>query len=367
MQPELIASIYDSVLHPEQMDGVIATLVKQTGAVSGYLCTTEGGAAVNLESEINIDPEFKKSYGERYWRMNPFLKVAQNIQPGEIKGEPGITTTSEFKRSEFYNDWMRPQGWLQPGALGLRNDGGAITFLGFWHDPVQRSLRKQHCCLLREVTPHLRRALASRDTLRRRLSVAETLNHSIAAAGFAVLLVEANGTIAHANTAAEAILRGDGPLRQAGGRLVSQMPGRHDRLRDAIQKATSAHPALREGSIVMIARENGMRPMTVHVVPMRPTDAAANAGTGRPLASLFLLDPGQDVERRMRGFRATFGLTAAECRLMEKLIDGMTLVQAAQALSVREATVRTQLSRIFLRTEASRQSDLIRLFFQSTM
>jgi DNA-binding CsgD family transcriptional regulator len=56
-----------------------------------------------------------------------------------------------------------------------------------------------------------------------------------------------------------------------------------------------------------------------------------------------------------------FGLTAAECRLLRLLFDGISLGGAAQFLGIARTTARTHLQRIFDKTGSRRQSDLVRL------
>jgi DNA-binding CsgD family transcriptional regulator len=361
MRGDLVSAIYDTVLHPNAVGTLVANLAQATGAVSGYFYRATFGADFALEGEYNIDAGFKRSYAKHYCRLNPFLSVVKNSRPGQIKGQPAITTTAQYRRSEFFNDWVRPQGWLQPSAVVLRNDEEGIDFLGFWHGPERGGLGRADICLLNDLAPHLRRANAALATVRESTAIAGQLGQSLAAAGFGVLLAEANGRIVFANQAAEKLL-GHQP-GQPGGPLLSDFDADHHWIRAAARRATSANPAEREGNAALLPRQGNRPPLTVHVLPM---DAGQAVG-GNPLATLFLIDPAQDLARRLIGFQTNFGLTGAETRLMEKILNGASLVEAARALNLREATLRTQMSRIFERTQAARQSDLIRLFFQSTL
>ena len=55
------------------------------------------------------------------------------------------------------------------------------------------------------------------------------------------------------------------------------------------------------------------------------------------------------------------GLTAAEARLTAKLLQGLSLADAASALTISTHTARTQLKSIFAKTGVRRQSELLRL------
>jgi DNA-binding CsgD family transcriptional regulator len=59
-------------------------------------------------------------------------------------------------------------------------------------------------------------------------------------------------------------------------------------------------------------------------------------------------------------------LTPAESRLLDSILSGLGLAQAAEQIGVSLATARTHLQRIFDKTETSRQGELIHLVMSST-
>ena len=63
---------------------------------------------------------------------------------------------------------------------------------------------------------------------------------------------------------------------------------------------------------------------------------------------------------------ASFGLTPAEERLAAKLVDGLSLKEAAAELGIAHATVRNQLRSIFARVGVNRQPELVRVLLQSS-
>jgi DNA-binding CsgD family transcriptional regulator len=56
-----------------------------------------------------------------------------------------------------------------------------------------------------------------------------------------------------------------------------------------------------------------------------------------------------------------FSLTPAEARLLQQLVAGASLTEAASALGVTEATARTHRNHIFTKTGVSRRTDLLAL------
>jgi DNA-binding CsgD family transcriptional regulator len=60
-------------------------------------------------------------------------------------------------------------------------------------------------------------------------------------------------------------------------------------------------------------------------------------------------------------FVRRYGITPAESRVLMMNVQGMSAVDAAEALGISEMTVKTHLKNLFAKTGAHRQSDLVRL------
>jgi DNA-binding CsgD family transcriptional regulator len=60
------------------------------------------------------------------------------------------------------------------------------------------------------------------------------------------------------------------------------------------------------------------------------------------------------------------GLTDGELRLLNGLMPGLSLAEAARPLGMSEATAKTHLHRIFAKTKTSRQAELFYLLMIST-
>lgn len=83
-----------------------------------------------------------------------------------------------------------------------------------------------------------------------------------------------------------------------------------------------------------------------------------------PLAML-LIHPAQHAQRPLELLlRVLFGISPAEYRLIEKLMQGIPLKRCAYDLDISLETARSHLKSIFQRTHTSRQVDLLRLIQQ---
>lgn len=114
------------------------------------------------------------------------------------------------------------------------------------------------------------------------------------------------------------------------------------------------------GDRALLTRQDGSR-IQVEVVAQRVFDA--RAGVEFWVVVFFNISSRSEWEQRRAAESVVvrFGLTKAEARLADALWRGSTLEEAAEVFGVTKNTVRTQLCRIFVKTGAQRQSQLIRL------
>jgi DNA-binding CsgD family transcriptional regulator len=76
---------------------------------------------------------------------------------------------------------------------------------------------------------------------------------------------------------------------------------------------------------------------------------------------MTIFDPAQIQRTRAGWLAAQFGLSPAEQRLTEALVNGVPLAEAAAQLGIRLSTARNRLKVIQRKTHCHRQVDLVRL------
>ncbi len=88
-------------------------------------------------------------------------------------------------------------------------------------------------------------------------------------------------------------------------------------------------------------------------------------GAGCPAVVVYICDPASQKNTKESFVAKLFGLTISEASLAVLLADGMTLGEAGKKLNIAENTARTVSKRIFAKTGARRQTELVRLIFNS--
>ena len=105
--------------------------------------------------------------------------------------------------------------------------------------------------------------------------------------------------------------------------------------------------------------------LRVAVAPFRPERIGLDTGwRAKPLALLVVTDPAQERVARKEQLRRRFGLTPAEADVAMEIAQGDGREAAAARLGIAVSTARMHLTRIFEKTGARRQAELVRVILQ---
>jgi DNA-binding CsgD family transcriptional regulator/uncharacterized protein YhfF len=214
------------------------------------------------------------------------------------------------------------------------------------------------------VVPHLERSFDARQRLDEQRNGLEAVLDRLQTA---VMTLGCDMSLHYANRAAEVLLRrADGLVLK--GRLLTARGAPEARMlaaavtASACTKAGEAHHAVGAGRLVTIRRAEYLASYRVTILRLR-SDRALHDLTPKAEVLLFVDDP--DVSAAASSdealFRQGFQLTPAEARLAASLASGESLSSVAEMFGISKNTVRVQLQAVFDKTEARRQSDLVRL------
>jgi DNA-binding CsgD family transcriptional regulator len=174
------------------------------------------------------------------------------------------------------------------------------------------------------------------------------------------VLVDSKGVIVHANASARALLAEGDPIASDRGVLRTCVPSATGELAAAI--AQTAQPESRMGKIgidVPVPYADG-RAGFAHVLPVG--QGAVRGGLGPSAsAAVFFTPSAQPLRLPAAAWAATFGFTTAEMRMLELLVKGHTVIEAAGIMGVVEATARTHVANLMAKAGTKRQADLIQL------
>ena len=352
----LIDQIYGAAADIDRWPVVLQTIADAFGA---------GDASLSAVSHQDVpwlvaprtDPAFLQSYGAYYHPLNLFWQRAATLPVGTVVTDRMVLPQETLRSSQFFNEWSCPQGYLSVmGATLLAEDDWRVEFVV----PGRTEFGPQHLKLYEAIAPHLKRAVQ----LNRRLQ-ALTLDRQYSFAALdgiaqGVLIVDARARVLFANRACDSAFRHG--LRLNDGTLCGGSLSETANLHLAIAASAQAGESDTRDTI-SISRGESRSALSLLVIPLRSeleTIARYNNA-----AIIFVTDPDNVVLPDDQQLQRKFGLTPAEIALIHELTGGSSLQTAADRLSIKIATARTHLHRIFAKTGTSRQAELMRLMLTS--
>jgi len=359
---ELIGLIYDAALNPEAWPVMLNCLADVLSAQCSLIGSHNSSTDAVAMTAPRTDLQYLRSFAE-YWAGRDFIwKRGAKLAVGTVTVWEMIMPRSEFCRTDFYNEWCKPQGIEAAIATNLLVEGPVSTVIATYRPYAEGDFDATETKLFAALIPHLQRAvqlqlrLAGLDGLPE--SSAEILNRL----SQGVLLVDAKARVIFANRTAESILRVGRGLFLGRDGLRGEIPGETRRLRHIIADCEPRPGLGTAGGRLQLSRENGV-PLTVLVVPHR-------AGFGwidvvRPRAILFITDPEETAFVPRQWLCEAFGLTPAEATVAVEILAADGLQAAADRLRISVATARTHLAHVFDKTGTRRQAELVRLLLRS--
>jgi DNA-binding CsgD family transcriptional regulator len=155
----LIDLIYGAGIGNEDWAGVLRRLGDALGGEAVVLrrlgLATPGPATLATET----DPDYVERYQTHYHRLLPLLPLLPRLQPGSTFTHSALIPDAEYRRTEFYNDFMRPQG-KDHGLYWVDFDCSSLSaMLSVWRPLRRPEWDDEQIQVLRAIGPHLGRAL----------------------------------------------------------------------------------------------------------------------------------------------------------------------------------------------------------------
>ncbi|TNC67556.1 helix-turn-helix transcriptional regulator [Rubellimicrobium roseum] len=360
MQDDL-SSIEDAILkaaiNPAAWSSVMAAFVRSFPGCRASLLGHDMQMAQGLPAaQAGYDVACVQSYYRHFHTINPFAPAWAGLPVGRVVDSREVVPEADLLRTEFYQDWLRPQQDLRStvGAVVARDSGRLFLFSLHIEHRVAEVMAAQVLTAAVRLQGLMRHALeVNRMTLGLRLD-AEALRHGIEPSDAAVLLLGADGVILHGNRRAETMLEeGDVLRRDPAGRLRMMREVERMRMEAALR--------LRPGGPLSFPVGGAGHEM--RVVPLRPGslgDLRMPLLLDRSPAALVVMRPSRrDRDGTMQVMQA-LGLTRAEAEVALALAEGATVAEVAETRRVSVQTVRNQVKSALGKTGSRRQADLVR-------
>jgi DNA-binding CsgD family transcriptional regulator len=357
----IISGIYEAALDAGRWCDVLTDIAEFTGGQAGVLLSKiPDNDVLEVDHCAGVDPRYLQSYKERYSRSCPLARMPF-VEPHRIVNLPELVPYNEYLQGQFYQEWARPQGWLDVANIIVEKSEECCSIFSVIRDEASGLVDGEMRRRMMLVAPHIRRAALVRHAMDCQRAELATFAATLDGLRAGLFLIDADGRIVHANAAGRDILQGDDFLRSVGGRLIARDAQAHQALRDVFAAAAIDATAIGlKGTALPLVARDGER-YVAHVLPLSQDTRQAAALGPRPAVALFVRKVALESPGPADVISQAFKLTPAELRVLLAIVDVGGVPEVAAALGVAESTVKTHLGRLFEKTGAGRQADLVKL------
>jgi DNA-binding CsgD family transcriptional regulator len=361
---QLIGGIYDCTLNPDAWNVVLPSIGAFVGGSAGGLFVHDSlRRSMNILCEFATDADYRQLYVEKYKTLDPMAGTYFVLDVGEVFSTSTVMVHAEFLQTRFYKELIRPRGWIDNICVYLDKAPEGAAGLALFRNEREGLADESARARLRLLVPHLRRAVLIGKLIEFKTAEAATFADALDGLSAGMLFVDSSGRITHANAEGRAMIADGGVLRASLGRLVVSDPDVNHGLREIFLAAATGDAAIGvRGVAVPLVSRDGER-YVAHVLPL---SSGARRGAGVSYASaaaLFVQKAALVTSSPPAVVAKTYRLTPTELRVLLAIVEvGGGAPQVAETLGIGEGTVKTHLKRLYQKTGARRQADLVKLF-----
>jgi DNA-binding CsgD family transcriptional regulator/GAF domain-containing protein len=359
---DIVSEIYDATINPEKWSEIcerIGRLV--SGDQTAIALHDTGSNQVRVSAGWNIDPGLETAMQANF-HINPLVPAIWHVEICEPFTSFGYLGEDGFKNSRFYKTVAQPHR-LGDSALTVLaksvNKFGALSIQRRDHQPA---FLPDEIAILRQLAPHVRRAVMISDLMDSRAIEKDLLAATLDRLAVSIILADGEGRIAHTNEAAERRIEQGELIRLPNAILTvrDQLAARE--LSMAIREAGSGTrlDVSRTRAAIPIKGRTG-RDLIAWVLPLDSGPRREVTANPKAAVAVFIRDIADTAPFPAELFVRRYGITPAESRVMSLLVQGMTIQEAAETLGISVPTAKTHLAHLFSKTGTGRQTDLVRL------
>jgi len=352
---DLLQALHAGIFEEPLLQGFLAMLRERTGAFATTLIVrTIDREMVFYQSQSGGSPSHLHQLYLDEYAWDPL--AYRHVQEGRVYRLPELIDPDDPVHRGMLKDLMAPQGLTDFCSVRVAEPSGAEAWLGC----VGCGLMEAEAHALLDLTvPHLRIAMQTFIALERERLRTRVTSEAIGRLSFGWMLLDAHCRIMDCTPDIDSLMSRTGAMRR----------GPENRLVPASAAIGRDLAALVHAFAT--GAENRPRVLTLSrdpLVDMLVTTAPERAIVGtRPVALAYVRGDHWSQGRRYDQLGDLFGLTPSEARLAWAFAAGRSMNEAATELGISIETARTYSKRVFHKTGARGQADLVRIILTSLL
>jgi DNA-binding CsgD family transcriptional regulator len=293
--------------------------------------------------------------------MDPFIPTVLAASTGTMFTDTMMIPKAAMERTEFYQDWVRPQGYYSALGANVIREGTSVGVTVLSRRREEDDFQRDDLDLLATLVPHLKRAVRVQWRLEGLRSERKDLMDALDRLTHGIVVTDRSYRIIFANRAAEEIVAqhdgiGFGPMG-----LRAAKTAQTSELRRLVARAAGADQRIPAGGALLVDRPSMRAAFQVLISPLRAEIGWVGMAWRRPAVLVLIIDPERAPVGLENHLRTLFKLTRTEARVACAVATGEGLIGVADSLGMLPSTARTHLHRVFEKTETQRQAELVKL------
>ena len=311
---------------------------------------------VHLFSGADWPPLIAQAYRDGGYQDDPlpYFQLAE----GRAYRLNELLTAGDPRHEAYRRRMLEPSGMNVLRIMRLEERGG----INAWLTASRQSgeFAPEADTLLKDLVPYLRAAIGAQVALERERTSATVANEAIRRMNFGWITLDATGKVLEADSHGAQLLESGGILlRGRGGRLAARDSQANREIADAVRD---------------LAKDTGLRPRAIVLsrepwldMLLVPANLRAAAAGPAPALVAYVHSDSWSSADRCEQLGQLFDLIPCEARLALALSRGMSIAEAAQELGLTVESARTYSKRIYAKTAARGQADLVRFIHRSVL
>ena len=312
---------------------------------------------VHLASGRQSPPIVAQLYRDSLYKSDPL--PYHDMVDGRVYALPELLRAGDPRHDAYREQLLSPSGMNILRIMRVVEASGVSAWLTL--SRRKREFTPEDDALMAALAPYLRAALTSYIALERERITASVANEAVRRMNFGWLTLDAEGRILDVDAHGETLLADSKILIRGRGDKLAARDTAVERDIAAAVKALIADPRARPRAIVL-SREPWLDMLLVKA-------AKVGSGATRPAPTLVAYvhsDQGSSADRREQ-LGQLFDLTPRQASLALALSRGMSIAEAAAELGLSVESARTYSKRIYAKTGARGQADLVRFVHRSVL
>jgi DNA-binding CsgD family transcriptional regulator len=355
----LLDALYDAAVDPARWTAFLNHLTRAlSGESAALVLHNVENVSSSVAEQVGLSSEGTLLYAQHYYKLDVWTAKGRESEKSVLTTtSEQLCPWSEFRRTEYYNDFLRPHGIAHGIFFLVKSSDSDVTSLSIYRGR-KGEFSDIDLEILEFLAPHVRRAFRVHSQIGRLRSVANCWHAALNAISTPMFLLGRSSRVIGMNDAAVSLVsKKDGLLITRSG-ISAERSSESHQLRHIIKAATAESSNASKSAAVKVSRRSGS-PLNLLISPA--PDYVEPESDRKVIALLFVTDPDQPPLPAPAVLKMLYGLTSAESRLTLHLANGQDLRGICDEFSITYATARAHLRNIFQKLGIRRQAELASL------